>query len=128
LAITTDNIADNILSAVNCLDFYAPQKLPTRSIEICKSISACITEINRAVLLIESQKHINALKKICFNIEHLEKDAMRLFSLEKAELLHHSYQPIEQIKINEWLEKLEILLASCSEYAIALDSTAIKTR
>ena len=127
-ALSTDmeEISDWAKNTVVQIRVHDMADLPERSVELAKHVQQACQEIQAAVKVLRSLKHLDEIRARCKAINQLEHDGDQIYHTQMGEMFRQEKDAIRLLKHKEFLEAMENALDACDDVANALDAVVIK--
>lgn len=124
LASSLDDVLDFVNAAGQRLVLYKIRRAPSPAAQLAGLIVRQSEELNKAVSLLEKNKHV---LEHCVEINRLEDEADSVCREAIANLFENEKDPIELIKMKELFEVLEMATDKAEDAANVLEAVVLKS-
>jgi hypothetical protein len=127
-ALSTDmeEISDWAKNTVVQIRLHDMDDLPEGSQEMARHVQRACQEIQAAIRLLRSLKHLEEIRVRCKAINQLEHDGDTIYHAQVGEMFRREKDAVRLMKHKEFLEAMENTLDACDDVANALDAVVIK--
>ena len=123
----SERISERILEACETIDYFLEDSNGSvQMIELCISIRECVSAISICFKHISKSTSKLDIKASTEKIGYYSKFAERSYCIIKAEVLGIKGDKIYQIKLSEWLDRLNDITEQCIEANYIFDQILIK--
>jgi uncharacterized protein Yka (UPF0111/DUF47 family) len=127
VARTADKIAENIMEVCNTIDFYLENHdFTPEMVQLCETIHDSICTMRICFKHLQKPVSKIIIKSTSNKIESINKKAEKSYREIKGNLLSSLSEPVNRIKINEWLNQLNEITEQSVEMNYIFERILVK--
>jgi predicted phosphate transport protein (TIGR00153 family) len=126
LITTMDDVLDLMEDIAQCLFLYDVRAVTPEAQRLAEICVACTEKVRDAVARLESMDNIDAILKLCAEIDRLEADADYVMRSAMAKLFREEPDAKEIIKQKEIYQLLEAVTDKCEDIANLIEGIVLE--